>query len=129
MPDSPLGKLAAQSVDGDKLAEENALSVSECVRIELYREANGIAALDRLQEQFYDEYPAHLHIDMLAVAQGHGFGIQMLNRLLEEIRKTSASGVHLICATSNMRARRLYEQLGFKVLKIDGDDCAMGKKF
>ena len=94
----------------------------------LWRDAKGIESMDSFQQRFYADYPAHLHIDLLAVAQGHGLGRVLLERLLAEVRKV-APAVHLVCAASNARARALYESLGFNVLLEEGGECAMGLRF
>lgn len=58
-------------------------------------------------------YPAHLHIDLLPVAQGQGHGRALMARLLTELASAGASGVHLGVATANQRAIGFYRRLGF----------------
>jgi ribosomal protein S18 acetylase RimI-like enzyme len=62
------------------------------------------------------EYPAHLHIDLLAVAQGSGRGRAMMERFLERLRELRVPGVHLGVGRRNARAVVFYERLGFQKL-------------
>lgn len=62
------------------------------------------------------EYPAHLHIDLLPVLQGHGAGAQLIRTLLSELRARHSSGVHLGVSTANTRAIGFYHHLGFHVI-------------
>jgi len=58
-------------------------------------------------------YPAHLHIDLLPVAQGQGYGRALMERLLAELAGAGAGGVHLGVALANERAIGFYRRLGF----------------
>ena len=58
-------------------------------------------------------YPAHLHIDLLAVAQGQGHGRALMARLLTALADAGATGVHLGVAAANQRAIGFYRRLGF----------------
>ena len=42
-----------------------------------------------------DEYPAHLHIDILDCMQGKGVGKQLMNALIEHLRSEKVPGLHL----------------------------------
>jgi N-acetylmuramic acid 6-phosphate (MurNAc-6-P) etherase/ribosomal protein S18 acetylase RimI-like enzyme len=99
------------------------------MRAALWRDIQGIEAIDAVQRRFYSTHPAHLHVDMLAVAQGHGLGQQLIARMLQRLRDEGARGVHLVCAPLNARARRLYEQHGMRTLFEDENDCVMGIEF
>jgi GNAT superfamily N-acetyltransferase len=80
----------------------------------------------------YEEYPAHLHIDLIGRAHRQGHGTQMMNRLIDRLRAKGAPGVHLGMAASNERAHRFYLTLGFADLcrQGAGDDevLYMGKR-
>jgi N-acetylmuramic acid 6-phosphate (MurNAc-6-P) etherase/ribosomal protein S18 acetylase RimI-like enzyme len=99
------------------------------MRHAIWRDVHGLEPIDGVQRQFYATHPAHLHIDMLAVAQGHGLGQVLVPRMLAQLRDAGARGVHLVCAPSNERARRLYEQHGMRTLFENADDCVMGIQF
>jgi ribosomal protein S18 acetylase RimI-like enzyme len=80
----------------------------------------------------YDEYPAHLHIDLVARAHRQGYGRQMMTMLMDRLRARGAPGVHLGMAADNDRAYRFYTKLGFAELcrQGAGDDetIYMGKR-
>ncbi|MFO7631421.1 MAG: GNAT family N-acetyltransferase [Caldilinea sp.] len=58
-------------------------------------------------------YPAHLHIDLLPVAQGQGWGRRMIQTLLERMRQLGVSGVHLGVGKRNIGGIQFYERVGF----------------
>jgi ribosomal protein S18 acetylase RimI-like enzyme len=67
------------------------------------------------------QYPSHLHIDLLPVAQGCGQGLRMMQNQLRTLRERGSPGVYLQMHESNARARRFYAKLGFEELKLKGD--------
>lgn len=53
-----------------------------------------------------------------------------MTKMLSSLREAGAIGVHLVAASSNRRARQMYEQFGFKDLVEIKDDCVvMGLNF
>jgi ribosomal protein S18 acetylase RimI-like enzyme len=80
----------------------------------------------------YDQYPSHLHIDLLPRAQGHGHGRRMMEGLMDRIRDQGSPGVHLGMWARNSRAHAFYVRLGFHELARIGspDDGSvyMGKR-
>jgi len=79
----------------------------------------------------YDEYPSHLHIDLLTRAQGRGYGRRMMEQLMARLRQRGSPGVHLCMSARNTSAFGFYRHLGFKeLLRADSgnDPCIyMGK--
>ena len=73
-----------------------------------------------------DEYPAHLHIDLLPRLQGRGIGRALMERLLAAIADQNVTGVHLEVAPGNRRAIGFYEHLGFSRLSRHRGDHFMG---
>jgi ribosomal protein S18 acetylase RimI-like enzyme len=67
-----------------------------------------------------DDYPAHLHIDLLPEAQGRGFGRSMIRAFLDGLRAAGVRGVHLGVSPTNTAARAFYERLGFAPLDPPG---------
>ena len=65
-------------------------------------------------------WPAHLHIDLIARAQGKGWGKQMIDRLLADLIERKSSGVHLGVSTRNDRAIGFYQKMGFAEIMRDG---------
>lgn len=76
---------------------------------------------DRMMIPEIDEYPAHLHIDLLPELQGQGFGRRLIRTLLAELRARGVPGVHLGVSLSNTGARAFYHRLGFRPLPSDAD--------
>ena len=68
----------------------------------------------------YDQYPAHLHIDLLPRAQGSGWGRRLIETLLERLRLLDVAGVHLGMSGVNLGAYGFYRHLGFEELKRTG---------
>ncbi|MEX1057452.1 MAG: hypothetical protein WED11_06960, partial [Natronospirillum sp.] len=60
------------------------------------------------------EYPAHLHINLLPVAQGAGGGRALLQRLFAQLGALEAPGIHLIQSASNQAAFQFYLRVGFE---------------
>ena len=75
-----------------------------------------------------DAYPAHLHIDLLPVAQGRGWGGKLIERFAEALRAKSVTGVHLGVGKSNTKAVGFYEHVGFTEVLDAGTWLAFGKK-
>jgi ribosomal protein S18 acetylase RimI-like enzyme len=59
------------------------------------------------------EYPSHLHVDLLPVVQGQGFGRRLLERLFTQLEEAGSPGVHLGVSTANPRAIAFYRAMGF----------------
>ena len=75
-----------------------------------------------------DEYPSHLHIDLLPVAQGKGQGRRLMERLLGELRTRGSPGVHLGVGEKNVRAYGFYRRLGFAELERAPGSAFLGLK-
>lgn len=80
----------------------------------------------------YDQYPAHLHIDLMSRMHRQGYGTKMMVELMNRLRAKGAPGVHLGMAADNHRAHQFYLSLGFSDLCRQGsgdDECIyMGKR-
>jgi len=76
----------------------------------------------------YDSYPSHLHIDLLARAQGRGLGPEMMTTLLRELAAKGSPGVHLGMGATNQRAHRFYTKFGFHELARVSDVLYLGKE-
>lgn len=63
-----------------------------------------------------DEYPSHLHVDLLPAAQGQGAGRRLIDALLESLAAEGSPGVHLGVDRGNERAKGFYEAIGFTML-------------
>lgn len=63
-----------------------------------------------------DDYPAHLHIDLLPEYQRQGFGRRLMQRLLNALDERGVPGLHLTLAAANTGARAFYDRVGFQEL-------------
>ena len=77
----------------------------------------------------YEQYPSHLHIDLLPRAQGQGHGRAMMNTLMDLLGEAGSPGVHLGLWARNTRAYAFYRRLGFDELTRTGETVYMGKTF
>lgn len=66
---------------------------------------------------FLGAYPAHLHIDLLPLAQGLGWGRRLLEQLFAALRERGALGVHLGVSGLNTTAIAFYHRVGFETLQ------------
>ena len=71
---------------------------------------------ERMLFPWLDEYPAHLHIDLLPELQGQGFGRRLMDTLRAALAEQGVPAVHLEMVTANVRARAFYDRLGFREL-------------
>lgn len=65
-----------------------------------------------------EDYPAHLHIDLLPDHQGRGHGRALLTTLFAALDKAGASRVHLAMVTANTAARAFYDRMGFHEIPV-----------
>ena len=65
---------------------------------------------------FAEDYPAHLHIDLLPRAQGHRLGSQLVERFVAQCRAEGVRGIHLGVSATNVGAIAFYRKLGFEPL-------------
>ena len=65
---------------------------------------------------FVDQYPAHLHIDLLPIAQGKNLGSKLINHFCECLAAEGTTGVHLGVSKANLRAVSFYLKYGFEVI-------------
>lgn len=64
-------------------------------------------------EPYGDQYPAHLHIDLLPEAQGAGWGRKLIAVLADALRAQGVDGLHLASSVGNTRALAFYPRIGF----------------
>ncbi len=73
-------------------------------------------------KRFREEFPAHLHIDVLPEFQRMGLGGKLLNALCEHLREKGIPGVMLTCYNQNEKGMGYYKKYGFEVLEV-ADGC------
>ncbi len=73
-------------------------------------------------------YPAHLHIDLLPVGQGQGWGRRLIETFLAQLRTLGVPAVHLGVGKRNTGAIQFYQRVGFHHV-VDADTwIAFGMK-
>ncbi|WP_194410787.1 GNAT family N-acetyltransferase [Microbacterium cremeum] len=79
-------------------------------------------------QPFGDEYPAHLHIDLLPEAQGQGLGRRLIETLEHALREAGVPGLHLVATAGNAGAIAFYPRVGFAPLPSPRGTQAFGKR-
>lgn len=81
----------------------------------------------------YEQYPSHMHIDLLERAQGQGWGRKMMELAMDKLRERGSPGAHLGVSVRNTAALAFYAKLGFHQLSQVGsatEGCFyLGKRF
>lgn len=75
-----------------------------------------------------DEYPSHLHIDLLPPFQGGGWGRCLMETVMESLRADGSTGLHLGVSAKNTRALGFYAHLGFTELHVSPGHHLLGIK-
>jgi GNAT superfamily N-acetyltransferase len=69
-----------------------------------------------LPENLYNDYPAHLHINVLPEHQHGGTGSILLESFEEHMRKMGVKGIHLFTSNKNTKAVPFYIKKGYTLL-------------
>jgi ribosomal protein S18 acetylase RimI-like enzyme len=72
-------------------------------------------------------HPAHLHLDLLPVAQGRGLGKALLAEALGSLAAQGAPGVHVGVSPANTRAFRFWTRAGFVPIRQDPGVDLLGR--
>ena len=75
-----------------------------------------------------NDFIAHLHIDILPICQGKGFGRQLIQKFLDQLQVYGVKGVHLIVSKENVSAIGFYKHIGFQELRKIGESIAFVKE-
>jgi GNAT superfamily N-acetyltransferase len=70
--------------------------------------------LHRDHPKLLEDYPAHLHVDILPDWQGRGWGRRLMETLAGTLCGQGVRGVHLSMAGDNAAAGKFYEKMGFQ---------------
>ncbi len=76
---------------------------------------------ERMLQSGTDDFPAHLHIDILPSHQGAGNGRRLIETFMDAAAVAGAPGVQVTVALANARAHGFYLKVGFKLLPIVSD--------
>jgi ribosomal protein S18 acetylase RimI-like enzyme len=79
-----------------------------------------IVSPESRSDEMLEQYPAHLHINLLPEAQGGGWGRRLIDTQLAALRNAGIKGVHLGVSPTNERAKGFYRRLGFDDISRDG---------
>lgn len=63
-------------------------------------------------ENFYEKYPAHLHVNFHADARGMGLGSKLFLELEKQFQRMNITGVHIMTGPDS-RNKSFYHRLGF----------------
>ncbi|MBI3677432.1 MAG: GNAT family N-acetyltransferase [Proteobacteria bacterium] len=74
----------------------------------------------RTPRRISENYPSHLHINLLPRLQGQGWGKRLIDRWLETMKKNGSRGVHLGVGAVNARAVDFYRAYGFEEIERTG---------
>lgn len=75
-------------------------------------------------EKYKEEFPAHLHIDVLPEYQRMGLGHKMTDALLEHLKAKGVRGIMLTTWIKNEKGRGFYDKYGFTLLE-EMKNCAV----
>lgn len=108
-----------------KIFDEKYLPLSKDFDPELYHWAETSTVL---QNKYKEEYPAHLHIDLLPPYHRKGFGGKLIQTLFEHLRNKGVCGVMLTAGPQNEAGVNFYKKQGFTLLEQTEADVAFGMK-
>jgi len=82
----------------------------------------GLRGYDHFEEALYaenllDDYPAHLHINLLSGYQRRGLGERLIRTFEDHMKQKRVPGIHLITSTLNTKAVPFYDKLGYRVVR------------
>ncbi|KFY96815.1 hypothetical protein V500_02297 [Pseudogymnoascus sp. VKM F-4518 (FW-2643)] len=89
------------------------------------------ALLHRLWPDLLEDYPAHLHIDILPDFQAMGGGRRLMAELMKKLNADRVRGIHLMKAGENKGAEIFYGRVGFErypVVMDGGESGEIGRK-
>ncbi|MEY8308665.1 GNAT family N-acetyltransferase [Erysipelotrichaceae bacterium 51-3] len=125
--DKPLGYLLCES-DADRffklMSEAYQEEMDAIVPGSFERFMNSQSFL----QTFKDQYPAHLHIDLLPSAQNMHLGSKLMKQLIEELKARNIPGVLLGVSKTRPQAIHFYKKHGFEVLEEEHSGYTMGLK-
>lgn len=79
--------------------------------------------IDRLED-----FPAHLHIDLLAPAQGRGVGRKLIDAACVLLAERGVPGVHATAGTANAGALAFYPRVAFREIAHCGTAVTFARR-
>jgi ribosomal protein S18 acetylase RimI-like enzyme len=86
------------------------------------------ADAERMLIDAVDDYPAHLHIDLLPQAQGKGAGRLLIDAACALLAERGVAGVHLVAGKDNLGAQAFYPRVGFEPIAQDGGSVTFARR-
>jgi len=82
----------------------------------------GLRGYEHFEEALYaenllDDYPAHLHINLLPGHQRRGLGERLILAFEDHMKRKGVPGIHLVTSTLNTKAVPFYDKLGYRVVR------------
>ena len=74
---------------------------------------------------FLQDYPSHLHIDLLPRVQKLGLGRRLIERLLDTLAGLGSKGVQFDVDGENLNAQAFYHHIGFEDLVVLPDNTRL----
>ena len=71
------------------------------------------------------DFPSHLHVDLLPRVQKQGLGRRLIEKLLESLTGLGSKGVHFGVDGENLNAQAFYHHIGFEDLLILPDNSRL----
>ncbi len=94
---------------------------------EYRRRKSALKAIES-HEKYKEDYPAHLHIDILPEYQHIGLGKKLLDALCDNLRKKEVKGVMFTVWNKNYNAIKFYEKYGFSLIETKETTLVYGLK-
>ncbi len=63
-------------------------------------------------EKYFEDYPAHLHVNFHGDARGMGLGSKLFSELEKELQRMNIRGIHIMTGPDS-RNKSFYHRLGF----------------
>ena len=83
------------------------------------RTAGFIHAPFPVPDDLAQDYPSHLHVNLLPRLQSQGLGRQLMDTLIRALQEQGSAGVHLFVWPANQRAVGFYQHLGFTMISAE----------
>ncbi len=75
-----------------------------------------------------DDYPAHLHIDLLPHVQRKGAGRALIETMAQDLTRRAIPGIHVVAVTENRGAQAFYPRVGFAPVAQDRGSVTFARR-